>query len=86
MAMDKASEAMQDALALRTRHPLVDHVSPYAGAPGGVLLDPAVIDVPVAQAWATVRRFDAVAELLPFVSASPIEGDREPTAVGQSRS
>ena len=44
-----------------------------------------VIDAPVAQAWEAVRRFDAVAELLPFVESSPIEEDREPTAVGAVR-
>jgi hypothetical protein len=43
------------------------------------------IDAPIAQAWEAVRRFDAVAELLPFVKSSPIEEDREPTAVGAVR-
>ena len=44
-----------------------------------------VIDAPVGRAWEAVRRFDAVAELLPFVESSPIEEDREPTAVGAVR-
>lgn len=44
-----------------------------------------VIDAPIAEAWKAVRRFDAVAELLPFVDSSPIEEDREPTAVGAIR-
>jgi Polyketide cyclase / dehydrase and lipid transport. len=44
-----------------------------------------VIDAPIAQAWETVRRFDAVAELLPFVKSSPIEENREATAVGAVR-
>jgi Polyketide cyclase / dehydrase and lipid transport len=44
-----------------------------------------VIDAPIAQAWEAARRFDAVAELLPYVKASPIEDDREPTAVGAVR-
>ena len=44
-----------------------------------------VIDAPIEQVWAAVRRFDAVAELLPFVESSPIEEHREPTAVGAIR-
>jgi hypothetical protein len=32
-----------------------------------------------------VRRFDAPAEFLPFVESSPIESNREPTAVGAVR-
>lgn len=44
-----------------------------------------VIDAPLGQVWAAVRRFDAVADLLPFVESSPIEEDREPTAVGAIR-
>jgi Polyketide cyclase / dehydrase and lipid transport len=44
-----------------------------------------VIDAPIGQVWAAVRGFDAVAELLPFVESSPIEEDREPTAVGAVR-
>lgn len=49
------------------------------------MLVSSVIDAPIAQAWEAVRRFDAVAELLPFVKSSPIEEDREPTAVGAVR-
>jgi hypothetical protein len=44
-----------------------------------------VIDAPIARAWEAVRRFDAVAEWLPFVATSPIEDGREPTAVGSVR-
>jgi len=44
-----------------------------------------VIEAPIAQAWEAVRRFDSVAELLPFVESSPIEENREPTAVGAVR-
>jgi hypothetical protein len=44
-----------------------------------------LIDAPIARAWEVVRRFDAVAELLPFVRSSPIEDDRESTAVGAIR-
>ena len=44
-----------------------------------------VIDAPIGKAWEAIRRFDAVADLLPFVASSPIEDDREPTAVGAVR-
>ena len=44
-----------------------------------------VIDAPIAETWEAIRRFDAVAEILPFVVSSPIEADREPTAVGAIR-
>jgi hypothetical protein len=44
-----------------------------------------VIDAPIAEVWEAIRRFDAVAEVLPFVESSPIEEDREPTAVGAVR-
>jgi Polyketide cyclase / dehydrase and lipid transport len=44
-----------------------------------------VIDAPIAQVWAVIRPFDAVAALLPFVESSPVEDDREPTAVGAIR-
>jgi hypothetical protein len=44
-----------------------------------------VIDAPIERTWEVVRRFDAVGELLPFVESSPIEEDREPTAVGAVR-
>jgi hypothetical protein len=45
----------------------------------------AVIDAPIAEAWEAIRRFDAPAEFLPFVESSPIEENREPTAVGAVR-
>jgi len=45
----------------------------------------AVIDAPIADTWEAIRRFDAVAQVLPFVESSPIEDDREPTAVGAVR-
>lgn len=44
-----------------------------------------VIDAPLGQVWAAIRRFDAVADSLPFVASSPIEDNREPTAVGAIR-
>ena len=44
-----------------------------------------VIDAPIAEVWEAIRRFDAVAEVLPFVESSPIEENREPTAVGAVR-
>lgn len=44
-----------------------------------------VIDAPIAETWKTIRRFDAVAELLPFVESSPIEDGRDPTSVGAVR-
>ena len=44
-----------------------------------------VIDAPISEAWEAIRRFDAVAEILPFVESSPIEENREPTAVGAIR-
>jgi hypothetical protein len=44
-----------------------------------------VIDAPIGEAWETIRHFDAVEEFLPFVESSPIEDDREPTAVGAVR-
>jgi hypothetical protein len=44
-----------------------------------------VIDAPIAEAWAVIRRFDAPGDWLPFVASSPIvEGDG-PTAVGAVR-
>jgi polyketide cyclase/dehydrase/lipid transport protein len=44
-----------------------------------------VIEAPIAQAWEAIRRFDAVADVLPFVESSPIEEGHEPTAVGAVR-
>jgi hypothetical protein len=44
-----------------------------------------VIDAPADEVWEAVRRFDAVAEVLPFVESSPIEDGRDPTAVGAVR-
>jgi len=41
-----------------------------------------VISAPVEPTWERIRRFDAAAEWLPFVASSPIEDDRDPTAVG----
>ena len=44
-----------------------------------------VINAPIGEVWKAIRRFDAVAEILPFVESSPIEESREPTAVGAIR-
>jgi Polyketide cyclase / dehydrase and lipid transport len=44
-----------------------------------------VIDTPLARVWETIRRFDAVAAILPFVASSPIEGGCAPTEVGAVR-
>lgn len=44
-----------------------------------------VVEAPVAKVWDAIRRFDAVADFLPFVQSSPIEDGREPTAVGAVR-
>ena len=41
-----------------------------------------VIDAPIDRVWEAIRRFDAVAELLPFVESSPIEDGREPITDG----
>ena len=41
-----------------------------------------VVDAPAEKVWATIRRFDAVADWLPFVESSPIEGAGDPTRVG----
>lgn len=43
------------------------------------------IDAPIAEVWESIRRFDAVAEVLPFVVSSPIEGNSGPTEVGAVR-
>jgi hypothetical protein len=44
-----------------------------------------VLNAPIAEVWKVVRRFDAVAGLLPFVKSSPIEQGLAPTAVGAVR-
>jgi hypothetical protein len=41
-----------------------------------------VVDAPAGKVWTTIRRFDAVAEWLPFVKSSPIEDGGDPTRVG----
>jgi len=41
-----------------------------------------VVDAPAGEVWTTIRRFDAVAEWLPFVKSSPIEDGGDPTRVG----
>jgi hypothetical protein len=41
-----------------------------------------VVDAPAEKVWTTIRRFDAVAEWLPFVKSSPIEDGGDPTRVG----
>jgi hypothetical protein len=41
-----------------------------------------VVNAPAEKVWATVRRFDAVVEWLPFVKSSPIEDGGDPTRVG----
>jgi len=41
-----------------------------------------VVDAPAEKVWTTLRRFDAVAEWLPFVKSSPIEDGGDPTRVG----
>ena len=41
-----------------------------------------VIDAPAEKVWATIRRFDGVADWLPFVKSSPIEDGGDPTRVG----
>ena len=40
------------------------------------------MDAPAERVWATIRRFDAVADWLPFVKSSPIEDGGDPTRVG----
>ena len=44
-----------------------------------------VIGAPIERVWEAIRRFDAVADVLPFVESSPVEAGREPTAVGAIR-
>jgi hypothetical protein len=46
------------------------------------ILVSSVVDAPAEKVWATIRRFDAVAEWLPFVKSSPIEDGGDPTRVG----
>jgi hypothetical protein len=41
-----------------------------------------VVNAPAEKVWETIRRFDAVAEWLPFVKSSPIEDGGDPTRVG----
>jgi len=41
-----------------------------------------VVEAPAEKVWTVIRRFDAVAEWLPFVKSSPIEGGGDPTRVG----
>jgi len=40
------------------------------------------VEAPAEKVWTVIRRFDAVAEWLPFVKSSPIEGGGDPTRVG----
>ena len=40
------------------------------------------MNAPAGNVWAVIRRFDAVAEWLPFVKSSPIEDGGDPTRVG----
>ncbi len=41
-----------------------------------------VVDAPAEKIWATIRRFDAAADWLPFVKSSPIEDGGDPARVG----
>ena len=41
-----------------------------------------VLKAPVEKVWATISRFDAVADWLPFMKSSPIEDGGDPTRVG----
>jgi Polyketide cyclase / dehydrase and lipid transport len=41
-----------------------------------------VVPAPADRVWASIRRFDAVADWLPFVASSPIEDGGDPTRVG----
>jgi hypothetical protein len=49
------------------------------------ILVSSVVDAPAEQVWATIRRFDAAADWLPFVKSSPIEDGSAPTRVGRVR-
>src|SRR5262245_22135141 len=46
------------------------------------IFESSVVDAPAEKVWATIRRFDAVADWLPFVKSSPIEDGGDPTRVG----
>jgi hypothetical protein len=41
-----------------------------------------VVGAPAEKVWATIWRFDAAADWLPFVKSSPIEDGGDPTRVG----
>ena len=41
-----------------------------------------VVNASAEKVWTAIRRFDAVAEWLPFVRSSPIEDGGDPTRVG----
>jgi hypothetical protein len=41
-----------------------------------------VVNAPAENVWASIRRFDAVLDWLPFVKSSPIEDGGDPTRVG----
>lgn len=41
-----------------------------------------VVDAPSDRVWERIRRFDSVADWLPFVASSPIEGDGDPIEPG----
>lgn len=41
-----------------------------------------VVSAPGEKVWATIRRFDAVVDWLPFVKSSPIEDGGDPARVG----
>jgi hypothetical protein len=41
-----------------------------------------MVPAPVDHVWARIRRFDAVADWLPFVASSPIEDGGDPTRIG----
>jgi hypothetical protein len=41
-----------------------------------------VVNAPAEKVWASIRRFDAVVNWLPFVKSSPIEDGGDPTRVG----
>ncbi len=41
-----------------------------------------VVNAPAEKVWATIRRFDAVVDWLPFVKSSPIEDGGDPARVG----
>ena len=41
-----------------------------------------IVNAPAEKVWPIIRRFDAVADWLPFVKSSPIEDGGDPTRVG----